>query len=284
MAARGSLQYQKIENWLREMCRAGSPGDLLPSEAEIAERFQVSRMTVRQAIANLEYDGLVDRIRGSGTYIANRPMHRREGVLLSFTEDMHLRGLAPSSRVLSAGPAHATKSDAEALGIDEGDPVVRVSRIRLANATPVALERVTLPITLSAVLEHDLQDESLHMILRNLGRGPAGAWSWVTARLAKSSESRELDIAPRSALLVERRVVLDRDDVPVEHSETAYVASRYVIDLGLQAAGLSARSRAQSAAPTAPAKTPKAAGRTSKKAGSTKQARRRSSSRTLGKR
>lgn len=240
-------------------------------------------MTVRQAIANLEYDGLVDRVRGSGTYIADRPMHRREGVLLSFTEDMHLRGLIPSSRVLSAVMGTATKSDAEALGMDEGDPVVRVSRIRLANETPVALERVTLPASLSAVLDHDLGEESLHVILRSLGHGPAGAWSWVTARLAKSTEAKQLNIPPKAPLLVERRVVIDRDEIPVEHSETAYVTSRYVIDLGLQAAGISARSRAQIDAPTAPAKAPKAAARTSKKRSSTKQARRPSSARKSGK-
>lgn len=240
-------------------------------------------MTVRQAISNLEYDGLVDRVRGSGTYIAERPMHRREGVLLSFTEDMHLRGLIPSSRVLSAAMGTATKSDAEALGMAEGDPVARVSRIRLANETPVALERVTLPASLSTVLDHDLGEESLHVILRSLGHGPAGAWSWVTARLAKSTESKQLNIPTKAPLLVERRVVIDRDEIPVEHSETAYVASRYVIDLGLQAAGVSARSRAQIDAPTAPAKAPKAAGRTSKKRPSTKQARRPSSARRSGK-
>lgn len=239
-------------------------------------------MTVRQAIANLEYDGLVDRVRGSGTYIAERPMHRREGVLLSFTEDMHLRGLIPSSRVLSATLGKATKSDAEALGMSEGDPVARVARIRLANETPVALERVTLPATLSSVLDHDLAEESLHVILRSLGHGPAGAWSWVTARLAKPTEARQLNTPPRAPLLVERRVVIDRNDIPVEHSETAYVASRYVIDLGLQAAGVSARARAQIDAPTAPEKTPKAAGRTSRKRSSTKPARRSSSSRSTG--
>lgn len=278
MAAKAGTRYLEIENWLRGQCRKGNPGDSLPSEIELSNKFSVSRMTVRQALANLEHDGLVDRVRGSGTFIAARPMHRREGVLLSFTEDMVLRGLVPSSRLISSSHGKATDSDAQYLSILEGDAVIRIERVRLANDTPIALEIVVLPEWLSAVLDEDLEFGSLHLYLRQLGHGPHEAWSWVSARLASAGEAKLLNVQKGSALLVERRVVLDVTGLPIEHTETAYVASRYAIDPGLQPAGLVGHRRAHKAAPTAPANTPSSAGRTSKKARSTKGARSKSSS------
>ena len=75
---------KKLRLWLREIIMAGRPGQALPSEVEIAANFEVSRMTARQAVLNLMREGLVDRRRGAGTFIADNPLHRREGVLLSF--------------------------------------------------------------------------------------------------------------------------------------------------------------------------------------------------------
>lgn len=273
MATNAGTRYLEIENWLRGQCRKGTPGDSLPSEIELSTQFSVSRMTVRQALANLEHDGLVDRVRGSGTFIAARPMHRREGVLMSFTEDMIMRGLVPSSRLISATIGQATDSDAQWLQVLEGEPVIRIERVRVANDTPIAVETVVLPNWLDDVLEQDLEFGSLHVYLRQLGHGPHEAWSWVSARLASAREAKLLDITKGSALLVERRVVLDSTGLPIEHTETAYVASRYAIDLGLQPAGIPGQRRAHKAAPTAPAKIPSTAGRTSKKARSTKGAR-----------
>ena len=79
-----SLRYQEIEAWLREIILKGRAGEAIPSEVEIAASFDVSRMTARQAVLNLMREGLVDRRRGAGTFIADNPLHRREGVLLSF--------------------------------------------------------------------------------------------------------------------------------------------------------------------------------------------------------
>jgi GntR family transcriptional regulator len=273
MVQKQVTRYLEIEKWLRAKCLKGSPGDSLPSEIELCSRFSVSRMTVRQALANLEQDGLVDRVRGSGTFIAARPMHRREGVLMSFTEDMVLRGLVPSSFLISARKAKATRADASSLGLREGDAVIRIERVRLADGLPIAIEVVALPASFADILDEDLESGSLHLFLRQRGRGPTDAWSWVTARLATAMEAKRLDLPKSSALLVERRVVLASDGIPIEHTETAYVSTRYVIDLGLQPAGLTGHSRAHKAAPTAPAEVPNSAGRTSKKARSTKGAR-----------
>ena len=88
----GQTRYREIERYLRTLVEGARPGAPLPSEAELCERFSVSRMTVRQALAELTNDGLVERRRGQGTFVAHRPVHRRPGVFLSFTEEMNRRG------------------------------------------------------------------------------------------------------------------------------------------------------------------------------------------------
>src|SRR4030095_4776767 len=97
----GQTRYRAIEGYLRSLVEGAGPGDPLPSEAELWERFSVSRMTVRQAPQELTNDGLVERRRGQGTFVAQRPVHRHPGVFLSFTEEMNRRGAQATSRPLA---------------------------------------------------------------------------------------------------------------------------------------------------------------------------------------
>lgn len=250
-------RYREIETWLRGVCRGSAPGTLLPAELEIAERFGVSRMTARQAVMNLAHEGLIERRRGVGSFVAAQPLHRAESVLYSFTQDMERRGLRPHSRVLSAGVGSAP-AEAEALGLPSTAWVVQIDRIRYANDVPVARERVTLPGEFRGVLDADLAGGSLHEAMEGLGRVMGRASGYVMARLASSEDARLLDLELPAALLVETRVVTDIEGRPTERTETSYVGSRWVIDTGpyVQATA----SRAASAAPMAPAQGPSAAG------------------------
>jgi GntR family transcriptional regulator len=232
---RPTARYLEIEWWLRDRTRSGTPGDLLPSESELAAQFGVSRMTARQAVQNLAQEGLVERRRGSGTYIAERPFHRHEGVLLSFTEDMRRRGMRAGSQVLEASVRHATAAEIEALRIADDPRVVSIQRIRLADDLPLSIERAALPISCAAVLSANLESGSLHEAMAAIGRTPTIAQSWITARMPSPEERRWLQITgQREPLLIERRIMRDAADVPIEHTESAYLASRYVIDVTFQ--------------------------------------------------
>jgi GntR family transcriptional regulator len=245
-------RYQEIERWLRDLVLRGAPGDALPSESDLAQRFGVSRMTARQAMQNLAQEGLVSRRRGSGSYIAQRPLHRREGMLMSFTDDMRRRGMVASSRLLDAMLRPATAADLEALRLPEAARVVAISRIRLADEVPIAIERAALPAECAGVLAEDLESGSLHESLHRRGWTPALARSWIGARVAAPAEARMLDMPSRGALLVERRIIYNHDNQPFEHTETAYVAERYVIDALFAA---SAPGAFATVAPPAPAPT-----------------------------
>jgi GntR family transcriptional regulator len=226
-------RYQEIEDWLRKRVAQGKTGDSLPSEVDIAARFEVSRMTARHAVMNLLQEGLVDRKRGAGTFIAEKPLHRREGFLLSFTEDMARRGLAPSSRIISGKIESASKNDQSALGIPKSSKCVVIKRIRLADNRPLALERVALIPEAKDVLKYDLVNGSLHDALRHVGFAPYVANGWLSARVANASEAKFLEIPVRSPLLVETRCIEDANGNYLEFTETAYVATRYVVDIRL---------------------------------------------------
>ncbi|GAA4563006.1 GntR family transcriptional regulator [Planotetraspora kaengkrachanensis] len=230
-------RYQEIERWLRDLVLRGAPGDALPSESDLAQRFGVSRMTARQAMQNLAQEGLISRRRGAGSYIAQRPLHRRESTLMSFTDDMRRRGVVASSQLLDARLRSATAGEIEALRLPEASRVVAISRIRLADGVPLAVEHVALPAECAGVLAEDLESGSLHEYLHRRGWTPALARSWIGARVATPAEVRMLDMTSRGALLVERRIIYDQDHRPFEHTETAYVAERYVIDATFAATG-----------------------------------------------
>jgi GntR family transcriptional regulator len=227
----GRARYLDIEEWLRALCASLPSGSVLPTEVEVAEKFEVSRMTARQAFQRLAQLGVIERRRGAGSFVLPPRLHREEAILRSFTQDMLARGLTPSSKILQAEVGTAPAA-ASALGLSPAQWVVTIVRVRYADDVAVALERTALPGEFAPVLEADLERGSLHQALADLGREMGRASGYVTARLATSEEARLLDQAPPVALLVETRLITDRSGRPVESTESAYVGSRWVMDTG----------------------------------------------------
>lgn len=186
-------------------------------------------MTVRQALQELSTAGLVDRQRGRGTFVASRPMHRRAGVFLSFTDEMAWRGKAATSTLLSAAISPARPEEVAALSC--GDDVVRVQRVRLADGVPIAIEDAAVLTQYAGVLDAELQDGSLHASLEGLGVVATAASSTITARVAGRRDAVLLDVPTRHPLLVELRLLFDQHGRPFERTTTTYVPDRYVIDV-----------------------------------------------------
>lgn len=230
MRAPTETQYERIAKYLRELVAAGAPGDRLPSDAELCERFSVSRMTARQAVQLLVNDGVVVRRRGQGTFVAGGRVARLLGSPLSFTESMRRRGLHASSRTLRAEVTAPAPEDVETLGLREGDRVVVLERLRLADDVPMAIERAVLVPELITVLQDDLEHASLHAAMERLGRIPTLAHATVTARPATPAERRLLELSPRDVLVCERRVISDQHGAPLEHTETRYASQRYLFE------------------------------------------------------
>lgn len=230
MGQASSPRYEEIARYVRKLVSRGQPGDRLPSDAQLCERFAVSRMTARHAVAQLENEGLLYRRRGQGTFISPRPVMRMLGSPLSFTESMQRRGRKASSRVLATGKIDPSAEDRETLQLKEGEKPILIQRLRLADAIPMAIERVVMTPSCAVVLEEDLTTTSLHAAFERMGRLPTRADAYVTARLADAGERRLLGLTAPAVLLSERRVISDQNGVPLEHTETLYAAERYVFE------------------------------------------------------
>jgi GntR family transcriptional regulator len=230
MPARRPPRYEEIAAYLRELVAAREPGDRLPSEAELCERFGVSRMTARHAVQTLEQEHLLHRRRGKGTFVSPRPVPRLLGSPLSFTESMARRGMTATSSVLESGHTAPTEDDVKALEIAADERVGVLERIRYADGVPMAIERAVLAPRCATVIE-SIGRGSLHDAFEAIGHIPSRATAQVDARPATKRERELLELDPGGVVLCERRVIYDQGDVPLEHTETRYAADRYVFDV-----------------------------------------------------
>jgi GntR family transcriptional regulator len=225
-------RYYEIEQSLRARIAGLGPDEPLPSDAMLVEEFGVSRMTARNAVQRLVQEGLVYRVPGRGTFVARAPAHRQAGKVLSFSDEMRRRGRVPRSRVLDRTTREPTFPEAQALQLGGRSRVVVVKRVRLADDEPVALEVAVLPDAVAdVVLTAELEHESLHAALIRAGRVPTSGQAPLRAEPAAGGVAQLLDVRAGAALLVERRVIFDSRNRPLERTETRYVADRYGLDV-----------------------------------------------------
>jgi GntR family transcriptional regulator len=204
------------------------PGGRLPSEPELIRQYGVSRITVRQALDELEAEGRVMRRHGKGTYVAELRIEQELVRLTDFEEDMQQAGQNPSSRMLAFVHEAAGPAIAKALGIASGTEVVRVDRLRLAEGRPIAYDTTWLPLRFGDLLAGmDLTQETIYHILETRYAIPvlSGAF-YITAAEATAPQAGHLGVAPGSALLVIQRISYTTGDVPVYIQERYYRPDR----------------------------------------------------------
>ncbi|HEU4657523.1 MAG TPA: GntR family transcriptional regulator [Capillimicrobium sp.] len=208
------------------------PGSPLPSERELAERYGLARMTVRTEIERLAAEGLVYRLQGRGTFVAE-PRVAQAQAFSSFTEDMLARGFEPGSIVRSVTVGAPDAAIAAALERGPGDPVVRLDRVRTADGQPMALEEAYLPLQrYPGIDEVDFTHASLFTVLgERFGVRLDGAEQRVVAVRIDGDAAGVLRVEPGDPGL--RFETLARDDggVPVYFAVSLFPADRYEIRL-----------------------------------------------------
>lgn len=253
------LKYVRVRDHLRSLVTHElAEGDPIPSERALCEQFGVSRMTVRQAVDALVVEGLLSREQGRGTFVA--PMKVDVEVRLSsFGEEMHRRGMEPSSTVLESGVVPATPDIADALEILPGERVWTLYRVRLADGAPMAIERTWLPASLLPGLLDDAPPESIYGELRRRGLEPEWGEDGVSAAEADAEEAGLLGIAPGAAVLRLTRRTFSGQTACV-YARSSYRADRYQLWVPLRAprsriTPRTAAGRTPEAVPAAPAPT-----------------------------
>ncbi|HZO97302.1 MAG TPA: GntR family transcriptional regulator [Gaiellaceae bacterium] len=216
--------YFRIQRDIADSIGAGEypPGARIPSEAALAERYGVTRMTVRQAVDGLISDGLVTRRQGSGTYVlpafqARRALNRLTG----FTEDMRQQGRRATSMELDRREVEPPDAVREQLDLQDGAHVVLLERLRSLDDEPVALHRVWLPLWLAPELaRRSMKGASLYETLeREHGVRLSTARQRITAVVASKRQAELLGVARGSPLLFTERLTRDVNNRPVEFAE-----------------------------------------------------------------
>lgn len=216
------------------------PSDAVGPESELSRRHGVSRITVRQALGELQQEGLITRIVGKGTFVTDTPRAGRLTRLAGFAEEVQAKGLTPGYETLCVETRRPSRQVAASLQLTEQDEVVFIERRLLADDVPVAHARSHLPSDLfrgvTSPLDRELFNErSLYDILeQEAGVILELAEEEVAPRRAGPQAAKLLDVDPDDLLLMVHRRVFDFHARPCEHVDLLYVADRYTYRVQLR--------------------------------------------------
>jgi len=231
VAVSGLPLYRQIQAALRERVRSGAlrPGGQVPPEPELMAEYGVSRATVRQALAGLLAEGLLEIRRGLGTYVTARRFEHTIGGFYSFSREIERHGLQPGTQVLDLRKLPATDSVAEPLAVPTGTEVVALRRLRLAGPDPLVVETSHLPAARFPGLELvDFSNVRLYDTLMNgYGCRPTRARETFEPVLLTADEASLLDQRRGEPALRVERIAFDQDDNPIEFCRSTVRGDRY---------------------------------------------------------
>jgi GntR family transcriptional regulator len=221
--------YSQVNDVLRAMLRRGefAPGDQFLTERQVSERFGISRATANKALAALVGEGTLEFRKGVGTFVRGGLLDYDLRSLVSFTEKARAAGKEPRTRVLrfESRPANADDAPAEWRGVG---PLWYMERLRLADETPVILERRYLSAThCPGLVAEDISGSLYELFTARFGLAIAGAEETIRAVALAPGDAALLDAPPGSAALRVVAVGLLPDDSPLWHEETLYRGDAY---------------------------------------------------------
>lgn len=227
--------WRAIADALRNDVAEGkyAPGDKLPTEAALAERFGVNRHTVRHGISALVEEGLVRTRRGSGAFVAAKPTDYPIGQRVRFHENLIAAGRRPEKRVLDVEDRSATAGEAKALHIAPGDPVCAYHGLSFADDQPIAVFESLFPAARLAGIADALgKTSSVTEALRTVGVSDyTRASTRLTAVRATATHALHLQVSEGDPLLKSSGVNVDETGVPVEFGRTWFVGDRMTLTL-----------------------------------------------------
>lgn len=226
-------RYIEIHNTLRAKIEQGEwpTKHRLPPERDLAAQFDVSRMTLRQAIATLVDEGLLERRVGSGTYVAEKRVHEAALGLTSFTALMKAAGKHASSRVISYHIQEPSSSEQERLQLAPGEQVLFMERLRFGDHEPILLEQTTLPVSFVEPFTKSQLTQSLWETLENAGVKLGHASQEVTAAAANERLAELLQVKRGAPVLSVRQVSLTAEGKPFEYVRSYYAGERFAFTI-----------------------------------------------------
>lgn len=225
--------YFRIQEMLRAQIASGrlAEGGRLPSESELAESFETTRGTVRQALAQLAFEGLIVRRMGLGTFVAERPVESRIEAHRppSFEEQMEELGARVGFRVLAFQAEPPSAAVAATLGLPADRTVYRLRRLRLVDDEVIGLEDRSMPERIGTAIPASalVTRSAVAMVEAALGTPLGGMTVSVGAAAAPAATAHELGIRRGSPILVRSHAFFDQAGQPVLTGESVYRGDKY---------------------------------------------------------
>lgn len=227
--------YQQLKRILVKDIESGrDEGDLLPSESELCRRYSVSRTVVRQALGELEDEGLVHKVKGKGTYVTGRTLNTSfVQHSLGFYESMQRAGHAVRSRVIALRTEPAGVSLAKLAEIGVGEEVIRFDRVRSVDDRPVQVVRTVLPARLfPGLTQLDMTDRSLYRVLADsYGIRPATGHRAIDATALSDEDARHLGAPEGQPALRIESVTRSAEGVLFEYYVAIYRGDSFKFEL-----------------------------------------------------
>jgi len=219
-------RYLQIANDIANNIRAGvlGAGDQLPTERQLADELGVSRMTVRQALALLSDQGLINTQHGIGNFVTRPLLEQPVDILIGFSDNMLRKGIKPSARLLDLKSTGADQLLASEFQIPLSEPIFAIRRLRLADGMPAALEYSYFPQRYVPGLDrHDLERRSIYAILAEEYKITlAGAVQTLEPVVALAYQARLLQIPAGAPLMLVTRTSTDTGQRVVEFAKDLY--------------------------------------------------------------
>jgi GntR family transcriptional regulator len=235
---KGIPLYYQLESILRQRILSGGLpfGGPLPSEEALGHEYNVSRITVRQALASLEKDGLIFRKRGKGTFVKKRVPPLKSPRFTGFMEDLISMGINTEAKILNMGMIDAPPRVRELLKLDEEDTVLRVEKVRLVEGRPFSYVLNYLPREIGkGISRKKLSVKPMLMILEDeLGMKAIEATQTVESTVADPQVAPLLNVRVGDPLLKVERTVFDAKKRPIEYVWVLYRADKYFFTVNLK--------------------------------------------------
>ncbi|MFY0308709.1 phosphonate metabolism transcriptional regulator PhnF [Leisingera sp. D0M16] len=209
-------------------------GGKLPAEAQLSARFGVNRHTVRRALAEMAEQGLVYSRRGAGVFVAAKPTDYPIGKRVRFHQNLAREGRTPAKKLLMLETRAAGLREAEALGLEAGDPVHVYDGLSLADGQPIALAQAVFPAARLPGLRDALEeDSSITSALKRCGvEDYTRLETRIAAKLATATQALHLQISEGAPILRTTSVSVDTDGTPIEFGRTWFAGDRVTLTVG----------------------------------------------------
>jgi GntR family transcriptional regulator len=229
-----TIMYQEVYNDLKAIITSKNlqEHDKLPTEFELCDNYNTSRITIRRALDELEKEGFIYKIRGKGTFVAPKQIVQNRSKFANFYSDVEDMGKCPSSKIVSFSSKLANEKVAEKMRLNEGDRIYELVWVRYADDEPLVYEKIHLPYDRMPGLErYDIANLKLYDILsKNYDVKMTLGQENFTLHSLTADEAIKLNKKKNDAVIKVERVIYENDAV-IEFTESVVRGDRFIYSL-----------------------------------------------------